>query len=360
MANRRNVITLNGNRYNALTGELIKDGEDDQQLTPKASSPHANRIVNQGGAVDGFVKASSRTKRIKHTIKHSQRSVERSKTLMRSAVKKPTPKKISARTQPQIKPSELLKNTVREKRAKEISRSSLISKFSGEVKRITKFSQLPVTPIPMTENSIEKSLVKSAKSSHPPMKIAASPPSRFQSVLENSTSHQQLQKTKKYHNHHLAKKLRVSPVVLNVSIIVLAFTLLGGYFAYNNVSNLAMRVAATRAGISGNMPSYRPAGFSMKGPVQYQPGQISVQFVSNSDDRNFTLSQKKSKWNSETLLENHVATNRRPYQTFQEKGKTIYIYDGDSASWVDNGIWYEINGNEALNTDQLLRVANSL
>lgn len=339
---------LNGNRYDALTGELIKDDSGNQKV---ASTARAHKSTPASSMVDDFVKP----RRTSQPAKNSQRPVEHSKTLMRSAVKKPKPQKNSPDTTPHIQKSAVLKNVVREERAKEISRSSLISKFGGEVKRITKFSQLPVTPEPSTHAEREKPTPTSeTHRATPPA------PTRFQTALANATSHQQPKKSRKHRNHRLAKKLHVSPMALNVSLLVVAFTLLGGYFAYNNVPNLAMRVAATRAGIAGDLPDYQPAGFSMKGPIQYQPGQIAVQFASHSDDRNFTMSQKKSEWNSETLLENYVATNRRAYQTFQDKGKTIYIYDGDSASWVDNGVWYEIDGNEALNTDQLLRIANSL
>ena len=143
-------------------------------------------------------------------------------------------------------------------------------------------------------------------------------------------------------------------------MVVFSVLILGGYFAYNNVPNLAMRVASARSGISGSMPGYQPSGFSLGGPIEYKTGQISISFKSNSDNRSYTVTQRNSDWNSETLLENHVAMGKRQYQTFQDKGKTIYMYDGDSASWVDNGVWYEIDGNTSLNTDQVLRIANSL
>jgi len=108
------------------------------------------------------------------------------------------------------------------------------------------------------------------------------------------------------------------------------------------------------------MPSYKPGGFALSGPITYSTGKISVSYQSNSDNRSYRVTQSNSAWNSETLLDNFVAVNRRAYQTFQDRGKTIYIYDGSNATWVDRGVWYQIEGASSLSSDQLLRIANSL
>jgi hypothetical protein len=98
----------------------------------------------------------------------------------------------------------------------------------------------------------------------------------------------------------------------------------------------------------------------MAGPIQYQPGEVTLNYRSTSDQRGFNVVQKNSSWNSETLLENFVTAANKPYQTFQANGRTIYIYDGNKATWVDGGIWYNIDGQSNLNSDQLLRIAGSL
>jgi hypothetical protein len=121
-----------------------------------------------------------------------------------------------------------------------------------------------------------------------------------------------------------------------------------------------MRVASTRAGFAAEMPGYKPAGFSFKGPIAYQAGRVSVTFKSNTDDRQFTLTQSSSNWNSDALLANYVASEKKQYQTYLDKGRTLYIYDNSNASWVDNGIWYQIEGDSSLTTDQLIRIASSL
>ena len=119
-------------------------------------------------------------------------------------------------------------------------------------------------------------------------------------------------------------------------------------------------LAATRAGLNASIPTYQPSGFSMAGPIEYEPGVVTLNFKSNSDERSFAVTQKNSSWNSETLLENFVFATKQPYQTFQANGRTIYIYEGNKATWVDGGVWFNIDGKANLNSDQLLRIADSL
>jgi hypothetical protein len=280
--------------------------------------------------------------------------------LMRGAVKRPTHSshtanlKKTAKTKTITNPSAHV-DPIREIRATQTKRSQLISKF-GEVKNKVKFAPVAVVKPPNTDIRAlpHKSTNNLVQPSLPDK------PDRFKNALESASSHKQ-SKTKKHSKRtRLAQKLRISPRLLNVTIVLLTGVLISSYVAFNNVPNLAMQIAATRSGVDANLPAYQPSGFAMRGPIKYQPGQITISFGSNSDQRSYIVNQSKSEWNSETLLENHVATNNRAYQTFQEKGKTIYLYDGDNASWVDNGILYEIDGNSALNSDQIIRIANSL
>lgn len=339
---------LNGKHYDALTGSIIKESS-----TPKAPT----QAITHGktGSVDGVVTS---TKQRQHAAQQSKRKIEHSKTLMRSSVKKPTPKPTSSAdnnkklTKPSAAP-----DIQRERRAKQVQQSSRISKFGiGAITKKPTLSPLPVVKAPdiAPTTPIAKNPLHTAKSVQLTHKTA------LQSAVDASNSHAQPKLKRTNRRAKVAHRLRVSPRLLNAGLVMLAVLMLGGYFAYNNTPNLSMRIASTRSGLNGALPGYQPAGFAMKGPIQYQPGQITVAFRSNSDDRNYTLNERTSNWDSEALLENHVAVNKRSYQTFQDKGKTIYIYDGDSASWMDNGVWYEIKGNASLDTDQMLRIANSL
>jgi hypothetical protein len=121
-----------------------------------------------------------------------------------------------------------------------------------------------------------------------------------------------------------------------------------------------MRIAAARAGFDASMPAYKPAGFSFKGPINYSAGQVVVSFNSNTDDRQYSVKQQESSWNSDALLSNFVVANNSQYQTYIDRGRTLYIYDGSNATWVDNGVWYQVEGPSDMTTDQLVRIAASI
>jgi hypothetical protein len=120
-----------------------------------------------------------------------------------------------------------------------------------------------------------------------------------------------------------------------------------------------MRVASARSGVHGSLPGYQPAGFGLNGAISYKPGQITVSYKSTSDNRSFQITQSVSSWNSDTLRDSYVATNHPSYQMVNPKGKTVYLYDSN-ATWVDGGIWYRVEGDSQLNSDQLQNIANSL
>jgi hypothetical protein len=151
------------------------------------------------------------------------------------------------------------------------------------------------------------------------------------------------------------KQSFASTVAISLTILVVV-----GYVTYLNIPNVAMRVAASRAGFDATLPAYTPDGFGFEGPIAYNSGQVVVDFSSNTDKRNYSIAQKKSNWDSKSLLENKVKNETDNYLTFQDKGLTIYVYDGTNATWVNRGIWYTIEGDSKLNTEQLLKIATSL
>lgn len=157
----------------------------------------------------------------------------------------------------------------------------------------------------------------------------------------------------------LAQLLFRRPKLTSASAAVISVLLLASYVTYLNLPNIALRVAASRAGFSARMPHYLPGDYDFEGPVAYGPGQIVVSF--NSDDGgDIVLTQRATDMDSESLLENQILPETDKYLTFYEKGLTIYIYDGNSAAWVNRGIWYEISGNNLLNSEQVIRMATSL
>jgi hypothetical protein len=150
------------------------------------------------------------------------------------------------------------------------------------------------------------------------------------------------------------------PKAVTVFAAAAAFLLIAGYVTYLNIPNLAMRVAASRAGFDASLPAFTPSGFKFAGPVAYSEGLITVQFNSNTDARSFKITERKSGWDSQSLLANFVERQSPRYLTFQERGLTIYVFNGSNASWVDGGVWYTIEGDSLLSSEQLLKIAASM
>lgn len=363
------VIELNGQMYDTSTGKPVAHAAVKTKTRRTAVSKPNSQLKH----LDGFSRRSAAPKRAVSTITPAKvhQQPQKSQTLMRSAVKKPAaPAKIHAKAPAtssaahkkpavdrnafvaSIKPGRVI-------RATNIPKSTLISKF-GSAAATIKTEVLPVKSEPTHHITASKHPAAQAPAviNHPRQTVALADP--FQSALEQALSHEQPKAKKTKMHHRVARKLHVSPKVVNLAGFTLVALAISGFLAYQNLPELAMRVAATRAGLSASLPTYQPSGYNMAGPIQYQPGQVTVNYKSTSDDRAFNVVQKNSSWNSETLLENFVASTNLPYQTFQSNGRTIYIYGGNKATWVDGGIWYSIDGKSNLNSDQLLRIAASL
>lgn len=357
----KHVIELNGQKYDAKTGAPISHStvSTASKKQPKMSSPKH---------LDGFSRRPGTTKLQPSASTHKQ--PERSKTLMRTVVKKPVTNKIHAKVAapaaiPAVKREHHAITAAvkpgRAIRATNVGQSSLISKF-GKVAPTIKTEVVPVAAAPTLMRHTAKAVAVKTNAApvHVQSKQKVEKTDPFRAAIEQAVSHEQPKAKKPRVHHRIARKLHVSPRLVSFTGVMILALGVGGFLAYQNLPGIAMQVASTRSGLKASLPTYQPAGFSMAGPIEYQPGEVKLNYKSNSDDRTFDVTQKNSMWNSETLLENYVSPSKQPYQTFQANGRTIYIYEGNKATWVDGGVWYNIDGKTNLNSDQLLRIADSL
>lgn len=271
---------------------------------------------------------------------------------MRTSVTKPTiHRSKSSVVSPVVIPHTFTEQQ-RLERANLSKKNPQVSRFGIQLQPLKKITQI----LTVKEMPKEEPIILSHASA-PAGKTIINP---FESALHSASAHTAPKLKKPHLRARTAKRLKVSAKVLNIGVVSFALLLLGGFIAYQNVPNFSMRIAAAKAGVHAGLPGYQPSGFSLRGPIEAEPGQITLNYHSNSDNRQFTISQHNSSWTNESLVENYVAMNQRPYQTYQASDKTIYIYDDNNATWVNNGVWYKIEGNSSLNSDQLLRLATSL
>lgn len=151
------------------------------------------------------------------------------------------------------------------------------------------------------------------------------------------------------------------PRKLNFAAALASILIIAGYITYLNIPNMALRIAASRAGVDATLPAYKPEDFSFNGPVTYSKGQVVVNFSSKSGDGMFTITQAKSNWDSKSLYDNYISQVTDDSTEFRERGITVYIWGRGNASWVNKGIWYTLETDDSyLSPDQLLRIAASL
>lgn len=177
----------------------------------------------------------------------------------------------------------------------------------------------------------------------------------FERALAMANSHEQ--KPDKMLLLKTAKKRKKMRRLASLGASVAVFLLLVGLVAFMNKSAIQLQIASARAGFAASTPDYKPEGFSL-GRVTYAPGTIATRY--DKDSKAFSIIQKRSNWDSQTLLENFVATTNEDFEGYQVNGRTIYVYGNGKATWVNGGIWYQVQAGEALSNDQLLRVARSM
>lgn len=391
MARVKTVIEINGRKYDARTGALLPTSDSSAARSINAAVPsqaRATPTLSNPTIVDGVsrrkpqvaqepqpTKARPMVRKLPSfkaprslDIKPAHKKPQRSTTLLRSVVVKPQKNAPLVHSTSSIAPSKvehsatgrglLLKRVpdIRLSRAKQTAKSITISRFSNGFsfkKQPTLQKDLTVALAPQTS-----AVAPVAPAITKP--VLAQKQQVFVHPIAHATNHASPRLKKDRLHIRVARKLKIKPRVITISMASIAAVVLLGFLAYQNVPSIAMRVAASQAGFSGNLPGSTPAGFAFNGPITYGKGFITLKFNSNSDNRNFALTQRPSDWTSESLLTNHILTSSQKYQTYHDKGLTVYIYSNGDATWVDKGVWYNLTGKGSLSSEQILSLAGSM
>jgi len=362
----KNYIILNGKHYDAVTGALIKPAASHSQATHTRIT-HAPAARGKLAVKD----SSAAAKAVKHAQKSASRAhhgspqhirhhkPEQSKTLMRKVVNKPGHQKLPTvkKAYPVQKASSAiaLKTPVhridasRSHRAQDIHKSKQVSKFAtvASVAVPTKIQPVALKPAPAHTS------VTTPRTSHA-HKAHKSPQEKKTELLEkalaNAKSHEQPAAVIK----HRSKRRLFSSMAGLAAVLVVV-----GFVAYMNKASVELQLASVRAGFQASLPNYTPTGYERQS-AQAADGKVAISFLSPAQHSNFTLTQESSSWDSQTLFDSIVAQENTTYQTVQSNGRTIYLYGGDKAAWVDGGILYKVDGNAKLNSDQVISLATSM
>lgn len=312
------TVTINGKVYDAATG-----------------LPVAKPIK---AIIDSPAKKVSSAQTV-HT--HPQKS----RTLNRRAAPKPTshPKPAAVRVQQ------------KRGRSMDIAKSSAISHFAPAKPNRSKSdsASAPNKP-PVAHPAVAKAHSVSAARK----KQAAARPKSAQTI-KNEAIAEALAKpvaAAKPKKSFFSRHKRIFSVT-GTTVFIIA---LAAFLVYFTFPSLSVRVAATRAGVNATYPEYRPDGYKLAGPISYGNNQVTIKFAAKTGKTTFSIVQSKSAWDSTAVRDNLVKEKAgNDYITTQERGLTIYTYDGN-ATWVNGGILYTIEGDAPLSSEQLRQIAVSL
>lgn len=348
------TIEFNGKKYDAVTGRIIADTSSkttDNQHVSKVFKPSPGQTLDS--VVTSPEKTQSQKKR-NHSFNHrdshpSRRHVEKSHTLMRPAVKKPALKPSEEHSAPaRIKLYQEISHA-RANRAKGITKSEQVKKFNinnppATSNDVFKPAEVKVAPEPPKLNQ-ETSRSASAFN-HPSLA------ERFDEAMTSAESHLEIFAEEKLHIKKSRKFAYASASFLSVFLI--------GFAVYQAVPFVRVKVASNKAGFSANLPDYSPSGYGLDGNLQASSGEVKLTYNSRTNDQKYQITQTPSDWNSQSLLSNFVAASNKQYQRIEDNGTTVYLYGDNSATWLDKGVWYRLEGNADLSNDQLLNIIKGL
>jgi len=307
------TVTINGRLYDAVTGLPVEAKKE----SPKTSASAPKR--------DSHVSATAI-----HT------TTQRSQTLSRRAIKKPT---VVKRPQPG--------------RHMDISRSAKVARFAphpvtAPAPKATHTPDIAPKAHPTATRALARVSAKQAKPvalSSKQVKEAA-----IAAAIEKPRA-----KSPKQRRFALQWSRRYTILTSIFAVLIVA-----AYITYVNIPSLSVGFAAAQAGVGATYPEYRPDGYSLKQPVTFRDGEVTLDFTSNSGAGGYTVVQSRSSWDSSAVLDNVVKKAVGDnYVTTQERGLTIYTY-GSNAAWVNGGILYSISSSAPLSGEQIRHIATSL
>ena len=148
---------------------------------------------------------------------------------------------------------------------------------------------------------------------------------------------------------------------VSIAAATLVVLIMGGYIWMSNYNNLSIRTASQRAGIVASLPHYTPSDYKLNGPISYGTGFVSFNLKNTKDsNKSIAVIQRKSDWDSASLLELYVSPKTKDYVAVNSQGLKIYLYGDGQATWVNKGLQYVVQANSGLSRDQIVKMAGSL
>ena len=367
MSKAASIIEINGNQYDAKSGDVIGSVKRfARQVKDQSSSRVIDGFVRKPAvAIAAAPKILVRARSKKPDARAIHRSAEHSRTLMRNIVNKPSYRRPSSISTPiQAALSQDVKDDNHGSSATTIVKNAKVRRFGDLSSASHSLNQETPGLTSLQTRSSNHATASSPSSSANvgvlPGLVASASQQRLERMLDEALmradAHKNRLAASSKNPINWLRRHWITFILATAAILVLA-----GLFIWQSVPAVSMKVASYRAGLSTTLPTYMPDSFKVTSPIDYSGGAVSIHYADKvNPSQVYTLSERKSNWDSASLAANALGPNVKSGIS-QIGGTTVYVYGADNnATWVNNGIWYTVDNHANLSSDQLLQIAQNM
>ncbi len=346
----KQVVQVNGKAYDAITGRRIDD-----VVAPKKPVKHTPVAVPVVAPVKKPIAAKRQAARETNHVQAHQ--PEHAITLMRHGVKRPEAGlKKQAHPQHELIHGDTQTITVRhtaaaidparQQRAKQTERHDQVQHFQAPEPVKATLADVPVRRAPVDKPAIEPPVA-------PPPLPTNKPTDMFEQAIENANHYVDVTARK----IHLKKKARRH--LLSMSAGTLALMLIAAFAVYQNTPGLQIKVAGIKAGVATATPNFTASGLAYNGTHADQSRLI---IGLKNGAATYQLSEEATSWSGDEMIDHVSAIDARGnanYTTVQSDSTAVYRFGDQQATWIKDGVWYHLYGNQGISNDQLLSLVQN-
>lgn len=339
----KQIVHVNGKAYDAVSGRRIDDIIAPQRQ-PKPTAHTVHQVAQPTKPTKSTV-----TRATNHTGAHKP---QHAKTLMRHAVTAPTPglKKqmhpVHALTHEQqhvipVKHAAQAVDSSRLHRAQHVEKNEQVRRFHSPSPVKVTFTNVPVQSTPQDIPGTDE------PAAAPPPTPTNKPVDLFEQAVENANHYVDVAG----HKVHMKKKARRH--ALSMVAGVFALFIIAGFALYQNSPGVQIKFASVRAGVATNAPNFAASGFAYAG-AHADKSRLVIGMTNAGV--NYTLTEQATNLSSEEMID-HVsavdAGGTPNYTTVNAGASTVYRLGGSQATWVKDGVWYNVHSNQGISDQQL-------
>jgi hypothetical protein len=346
----KNIVDV-GNKIDIISGiSENKSGVVKHSILKPSLA--VNNSVHHVKVYDSEEAAQKRELKTHYVAAHKKPHItQHSKTLRRTAVKKPTLRdtgKLIKQSQgtlyeKQVETANLvvtknaLSNQIRHNATK-TPKSSLVNKFGA-------FTVTQQTSKPVYHNPVQTApaVIHQPVISEPISNKTRNP---FDSAIERSNSH--LEKP-----HHVKKRKKAKRIKLTILALLIILTALVSIYH----TDLNRAYVSYVAKFSIGIPKYSPSGYELNGTIGYANNQVTLVYTNGIVG--YSLIEQKYPLSDTQLQNYYLSVSNQQYVTIAQGSKNIYIYSDKNATWVSNSVWYNLVNNSGLTNDEITKIAAS-